>query len=112
LITVQSLGKTLGKANTGWSSAIRGVFRSGNTGVGGISGRSAGGGSTEYWDFSAFRDIHLTEAKALQFRAEFFNILNHTNFHLPNSDISSPTFNHILKAEPPRLAPFGLKLRY
>jgi hypothetical protein len=64
------------------------------------------------WDFSAFKDIRLTESKALQFRAEFFNILNHTNFHLPNSDISSPTFNHILKAEPPRLVQFGLKFRY
>jgi len=64
------------------------------------------------WDFSAFRDIRLTESTALQFRAEFFNILNHPNFHLPNSDISSPTFNHILKSEPPRLVQFGLKLRY
>jgi len=39
-------------------------------------------------------------------------ILNHTNFHLPNSDISSRTFNHILKAEDPRLIRFGVKLRY
>ena len=64
------------------------------------------------WDFSAFKDIRLTESKALQFRAEFFNILNHTNLHLPNSDISSRTFNHILAAEPPRLIQFGLKFRY
>jgi hypothetical protein len=64
------------------------------------------------WDFSAFKNIHLTESKELQFRAELFNILNHTNFHLPNSDISSPTFNHVLAAETPRLIQFGLKLRY
>src|SRR5882757_6101546 len=64
------------------------------------------------WDFSVFKDIRLAESKALQFRAEFFNILNHTNFHLPNSDISSRTFNHILEAEPPRLIQFGLKFRY
>jgi Carboxypeptidase regulatory-like domain/TonB dependent receptor len=64
------------------------------------------------WDFSAFKNIHLTESKELQFRAELFNILNHTNFHLPNSDISSPTFNQILAAEPPRLIQFGLKFRY
>ena len=64
------------------------------------------------WDFSTFKDIHLTESKELQFRAEFFNILNHTNFHLPNSDISSPTFNYILKAENARRIQFGLKFRY
>jgi hypothetical protein len=64
------------------------------------------------WDFSVFKDIRLAESKAFQFRAEFFNILNHTNFHLPNSDISSRTFNHILEAEPPRLIQFGLKFRY
>ena len=64
------------------------------------------------WDFSTFKDIRLAESKELEFRAEFFNILNHTNFHLPNSDISSPTFNYILKAEAPRLIQFGLKFRY
>ena len=36
-------------------------------------------------------------------RAEFFNILNHTNFRLPDSDISSPTFNTDPgRARPPR----------
>ena len=62
------------------------------------------------WDFAASKNIRLTESKSLQFRAELFNILNHTNFHLPNSDISSPTFNQILAAEPPRLVQFALKL--
>jgi hypothetical protein len=38
--------------------------------------------------------------------------LNHTNFHLPNSDISSPTFNQILEAEPPRLVQFALKFLF
>ncbi len=64
------------------------------------------------WDFSASKNIRLAESKELQFRAELFNILNHTNFHLPNSDISSPTFNQILKAEPPRLVQFALKFLF
>jgi hypothetical protein len=34
-------------------------------------------------DFSVFKNTHLTEAINLQFRAEFFNILNHTNFLSP-----------------------------
>jgi len=64
------------------------------------------------WDFAAAKNIRLTESTTLQFRAELFNVLNHTNFHLPNSDISSPTFNQILKAEPPRLVQFALKFLF
>ena len=79
----------------------------------GTEGRNAALGPRYMnWDFSTFKNFHVTESKELEFRAEFFNILNHTNFHLPNSDISSRTFNHILKAEDPRLVQFGLKFRY
>lgn len=64
------------------------------------------------WDFSALKNIRLTESKQLQFRAEFFNFLNRTNLRLPDSDISSPTFNQILEAQTPRLVQFALKFLY
>ncbi len=64
------------------------------------------------WDFSALKEIRFTESKALQFRAEFFNILNHPNFRLPDSDISSPTFGQILEAQPARLTQFALKFLF
>ena len=64
------------------------------------------------WDFSAFKNIRVAEAKEFQFRAEFFNFLNHANFRLPDSDISSPTFNQILAAQPPRLVQFALKFLF
>jgi hypothetical protein len=64
------------------------------------------------WDFAVAKNIPVAESEEFQFRAEFFNVLNHANFHLPNSDISSPTFNHILAAEPPRLVQFALKFLY
>ena len=64
------------------------------------------------WDFSAFKNIKVAESRELQFRAEFFNILNRANFRLPDSDISSPTFNQILAAQPPRLVQFALKFLF
>ncbi len=64
------------------------------------------------WDFSAFKNIRVTEGTELQFRAEFFNVLNHPNFRLPDSDISSPTFNQILAAQDPRLIQFALKFMF
>lgn len=64
------------------------------------------------WDFAALKNFKVTESTQLQFRAEMFDILNRTNFRLPDSDISSPTFNHILEAQPPRQVQFALKFMY
>jgi hypothetical protein len=64
------------------------------------------------WDFAALKNFKLTESKQLQFRAELFDVLNQTNFRLPDSDISPPTFNHILEAESPRQVQFELKFLF
>jgi hypothetical protein len=43
-------------------------------------------------DFSIVKDTKvgmLGEAGSVQFRAEFFNILNHTNFSVPNGTVWS-----------------------
>jgi hypothetical protein len=67
------------------------------------------GPAFQQWDFSAFKNIHVTEAREFQIRAEFFNIFNHPNFRLPDSDISSPTFGQIQEALPPRLVQLAIK---
>jgi hypothetical protein len=86
-----------------------------NAGQFGTAGRNiVVGPGYANWDFGATKDIRVAEGKQLQFRAELFNVLNHTNFRLPDSDISSPAtvFNHILAARDPRLVQFALKFAF
>ncbi len=64
------------------------------------------------WDFSAFKNIRVGESKEFQFRGELFNFLNHTNFRLPDSDISSPTFDQIHADVSPRVIQLALKFLF
>ncbi len=65
------------------------------------------------WDFSLLKNIQVAEGKQLQFRAELFNILNHTNLRLPESDIQSPNIGQIQKdTEQPRVIQLALKFLF
>ncbi|MGA2982620.1 MAG: carboxypeptidase regulatory-like domain-containing protein [Terriglobia bacterium] len=68
--------------------------------------------SLTQWDFAVFKNFRLAESKTLEFRAEFFNILNQVNFGVPNDDISSPTFAQVQTALPPRQIQLALKLLF
>ncbi len=46
----------------------------------------------EQWDFSANKNFRIRELATLQFRSEFFNLINHTNFGIPNVNISATSF--------------------
>jgi hypothetical protein len=46
------------------------------------------------WDFSAFKDLHVSGSTSLQFRAEIFNLLNRANFNTPS------LITHVLQAPP------------
>jgi outer membrane receptor protein involved in Fe transport len=84
-----------------------------NAGQFGTEGRNVNvGPGYADWDFAALKNFKVTESTQLQFRAELFDVLNRTNFRLPDSDISSPTFNHILAAEAPRQVQFALKFMF
>jgi Carboxypeptidase regulatory-like domain/TonB dependent receptor len=64
------------------------------------------------WDFSAFKNIPVSESKQFQFRAELFNLFNHTNLRLPVSDISSPNFGQIQQDVSPRVIQLALKFLF
>jgi hypothetical protein len=61
---------------------------------------------------SLIKDTVLTERATLQFRAESFNLLNHTNLDLPDIFVGSPTFGAIQSAGSPRRVQFGIKLLF
>jgi Carboxypeptidase regulatory-like domain len=78
------------------------------------------GPGVEELDFSVLKTTDLNERFKLQFRAEFFNLLNHTNFATPNtivftsaSTIPSPTAGVITATSTTsRQIQFGLKLLF
>jgi hypothetical protein len=63
----------------------------------------------DQWDFSVDKNFRLGEQARLQFRSEFFNILNHTNFGIPNTQTTSAAFGTIRSTFPSRQIQFALK---
>ncbi|HYL74564.1 MAG TPA: TonB-dependent receptor [Bryobacteraceae bacterium] len=64
------------------------------------------------WDLAVNKNFVFTERIRLQFRSEFFNVLNHTNFGIPNQQSNSTAFGTISSTYPPRQVQFGLKLLF
>ena len=52
-------------------------------------------------DFNAFKDFSVTNRATLQFRAEFFNVINTTNYAQPDNNVQSGSFGQILSAAGP-----------
>ena len=66
----------------------------------------------EQWDLAVNKSFRITESSSLQFRSEFFNVLNHTNFGVPNQTSNSAAFGTITTTYPPRQIQFSLKLMF
>ncbi|HKO19160.1 MAG TPA: carboxypeptidase regulatory-like domain-containing protein, partial [Acidobacteriaceae bacterium] len=69
------------------------------------------------WDTGLFKEFPIaSERVRLQFRAEYFNVLNRANFDYPASgntpSYSSSGFGTITKAEDPRIGQLALKLLF
>lgn len=64
-------------------------------------------------DLGIYKSFALPwENSQVQFRSEFFNALNHTNFAAPNGDVSSASFGTIRSTYPSRQIQFALKLMF
>ncbi len=62
------------------------------------------------WDAGLFKTIPIQERWRVQFRAEFFNVLNRANFNDPVNNMSSAGFGNIRAAQDPRIGQLALKL--
>ena len=70
------------------------------------------GPGLDNYDMALLKNLRLRESTSLQFRAEAFNVFNHTQFFGPQAvdgNIDSSTFGHIISAAPPRLMQFSAK---
>jgi hypothetical protein len=71
------------------------------------------------FDMSLFKNTQLTERLNLQFRAEFFNLINHTNLGIPSTTVlttsgapASSAGRISTTSTDPRQIQFGLKLSF
>jgi hypothetical protein len=88
-------------------SAAQGAGRYGNAGRNTI--RTPG---IHEWHLSLFKRTFIRETHVLEFRTEFYNVLNHANFLAPNLDISSPNFGIVTQTRQPRIIQLVLKYEF
>jgi hypothetical protein len=53
--------------------------------------------------------IPITESMAIEFRGEFFNVFNHTQFASPDGNFSSDLFGVVTNARDPRIGQVSAK---
>lgn len=71
------------------------------------------------WDFALIKNTRITERSNLQFRAEFFNVFDHTQFlnaqgitGFSGGAPTSATFGQVAGAQSPRIGQLSLKLNF
>jgi hypothetical protein len=81
----------------------------GNTGKGAFNGPAFMG-----WDVGVLKNFALSSGDRfrLQFHAEFFNVLNHTNLNNPTTAANSANFGNIQSSGDPRIGQLALKLLF
>ncbi len=70
------------------------------------------GPGLQNWDLAAIRNIKIAERFSLQFRGEFFNAFNHTNWSGIDTGINDASFGQVTSTHNPRNIQLGLKLYF
>ena len=79
----------------------------------GNAGRSiVRGPGINNWDVSFSKRTQLSERLTLQFRAEFFNLLNHTQYSGVGTSFGAATLGQVTSARDPRITQLGLRLQF
>jgi hypothetical protein len=63
-------------------------------------------------DIAFIKSTAITERTALEFRVEFFNIFNHTQFLNPSGNFASSLFGVVTSARDPRIGQLSLKFAF
>jgi hypothetical protein len=58
------------------------------------------------------KNLPLRESMSVEFRAEFFNIFNHTQFQTPTGLINSSSFGVVTNANDPRIGQVAAKFNF
>jgi hypothetical protein len=64
------------------------------------------------WDVALAKTFHFGESTQLEFRSDFFNVFNHTQFATVGTEFYSASFGHATSARQPREVQFGLSLSF
>jgi len=70
------------------------------------------GPGQEVWNLSLFKEFHFWENNLLEFRAESFNLFNHTNPSNPNATLGNANYGKVTSAADPRILELALRYKF
>ena len=94
-------------ATSAFAEVPAGVYRPGNAPVGDIVGPGSA-----IWNLSLFKNVHFDESGVLQFRAEAFNVFNHTNFTGISTTLGQTNYGQVTAAGNARIMQLALKVSF
>ncbi len=110
-------GKAIAKSNPRSTSA-RTYFNSDQFSLqalgtfGSSSQRFFHGPGLDNWDVALRKSTQIYEGYSLEFRAEFFNVFNHTQFNNPDGNQSAADFGEVSTARDPRIGQVALRFAF
>jgi hypothetical protein len=80
--------------------------------LGNAAGGSILGPGIVNFDMAFYKDFRIRERHTIEFRAELFNIFNHTNFRSISTTYGASNFGNATAAADPRIAEFALRYQF